>query len=122
MQAKITSRSFPLLIYFLLAVPFESLLSFPMVANPPYKNWLLLLYLGPLLEATVILLALFALWNQLNKKERYVGDTPEIRHRDVFIVVGIAVGGLTIAAWWRIFLYLTQLSGKQSYILGKNAF
>jgi hypothetical protein len=121
MQGTIKSRDVPLLIYFLLAIPFESLFTFPMIANPAYKDWLLLLYLGPFLEAAAILLTLFTLWKRLNRREQYVEETPGIKHRYVFIVVGIGVGWLTTAAWSQVFFYLTKLSGEARLHSRQNA-
>ena len=121
MQRTMTGRSIPLLIYMALAVPIESLLTLPMVSNQEYKDWLLLLDCGPILEATAILLTLFVLWSLISSKgERGNEDTPRATYRAAFIAVGIAVGWLTTAAWWQVFLALTKRSGQQAYILGKR--
>ena len=118
MTEKTTGLALPLLIYFVMAVPLEFLVSFLSIHRLMYADWLLLLNLGPLVQAVVVLLVLVTVRWMFARSKRESDGTEASPHKGVLIVLGIGFGLLTAWGWWKLFLHVTLASGMQDYILG----
>ena len=121
MTEKTAGRTLPLLIYFLIAAPFEFLGTFLSIHRLMYANWLLLLNLGPLVQAIVVLAFLLSL-RSLSARGKEEATAEPFARRGLLITLGIVVGLLTAWAWWQFFRYATNASGQQDYILGRRPF
>ena len=122
MNEKTAGRTLPLLVYFLIATPLESLASLPVIHRLMYGDWLVLLDLGPFVQAIIVLSFLLTLRSLLARGKEESAGAQTFAHRGPFIALGIAVGLLTSWAWWQLFRLATQASGQQEYIFGRRPF
>jgi len=121
MTEKMTGRTLPLLIYFLIGIPRISrhILN---IHQLKYAHWLLLLNLGTLVQAFVVIAFLLGLPLGPSARDgKFHGShpscAPESSHHS-----GHCRWVAYSLAWWQLFRYATHLSGEQDYIFGRRPF
>jgi hypothetical protein len=115
-------RTLPILVYFLPAIPWDFLQWFPTVQQDKYMSWLFFPYLGPLVQAIVVLPALLILRSLLERGKEKGSESPRSAPRAQLIVFGILLGLAVSIAWWRLFEHLTLASGYQDFIFGRKPY
>lgn len=115
-------RTLPFLVYFLPAIPWAFLQWFHAVQQFKYTGWLFFPYLGPLVEAIVVLPTLFILRSLLVRGKAGGIESPRPAPRGLLIFFGILLGTAVSITWWRLFEHLTLASGDQDFIFGRKPY
>jgi hypothetical protein len=115
-------RALAFLVYFLPAIPWAFLQWFPTVQQYQYMGWLVFPYLGPLVQAIMVLPALLILRSLLERGKGEGSESPRPARRAQLIVFGILLEIAVSIAWWRLFEHLTLASGYQDFTFGRKPY